>query len=337
MKRDEYIPGFDWIKLAGSTGVVFYHIWQGKRLAVVFDEKWIALFAWVVPLFFMIAGYLMYFSMHRNGNGKTTAISYCKKYFLIYYAVNIVLLPLHYTKVYLDCGIWMYKDFIFVLLTLLLTGYHSPLYQLWFVPPLVYGILTCAWVFEHKKEKNAMGWFSVCVLCNMLVNNLAYLLDVHSVQSVLEWSLWGVGFYDEFNRILQGIVYVYLGMWIAKYPEKSCGRVWLKVGSALLALEVCGLIAFGDWMGGKIQFISGYFIASALFCQLIRLKGQCLRPWHKHIAIFSALNFFLHVTESRALLAMISNDMVRFILVVAINAGLTLLLCRKKGRKSYGY
>lgn len=296
-RREDYIPGFDWVRLVGSIVVVMSHC--GYYDLIKFNAASLYLLLNnVVPVFFLMAGYLI---AEKLGDRHYVA-GYIKKYALLYLALNLLRIAL-YAGNHLLIG----HDFDLskVLHALAVLPFNSTmLVPLWFIPALVWGVLVNALLYRRPKLLQL-----VCVLC------LAVLL-AHALAG------YTTAYYPGRN-IAKGILYVRLG--VLRREKKTPLLPLILIAAALTVFEL--LVTYLDLAVIALSLVAFEFI--------LRIKGQFLRPYHRQISVFSILTYFLHPLEQVLLGHFFSINRYAALPVILVgNALLTPLICRFLRKKT---
>lgn len=332
-EKREYIPGFDWVRIFGATSIAFHHIFLSQTLKQWFPmEKFRVMFGLVVPVFFLISGYLLFHSVTRKKNPYRYIKNYLLKYGSIWLALHFLRYLSHYIAVYKETGIFMYKDFAFVMLTLPVR--ENMLLQLWFIPPLLFGVLVNGILFLKKKEETlGTAVVSVSVIGILLATYGDYFCQLIGICSPGAEG-WGKAVFVLITQLLQGNLFVFIGMMLAKNKEKFLQWNYKKRILPVLIFTAAEML----FVYFKIQnpldnaiTISSLFWSVLLLYGMLKIKGQFLQRHHAAIAIYSGLTYFLHIGENTILQLMgCSSAWIRFWILMICNIGLTWLLTRKR-------
>ena len=256
LRREDYIPGFDWVRLIGSILVVASHCGIFDFFKTSVYPVYLLLNG-VVPAFFLMAGYLIAGKLGDRGY----VLRYVRKYALLYLASSLLRILLHVFS-----GLFLRDNFsLRELLTALALLPFKNVYvsALWFMPALIYGVLVNALLRDRPGLLNA-----VCVLC-------AAVIVAHALSGRLNVQY-------PVRNIAKGILYLRLGVLRREKPLP----LW-PIAAALAVLAPFELL---------VRYLDLGVIALSLlvFEGILRLKGGFLRPWRLQIAVFSMLNYFLH-------------------------------------------
>ena len=290
LRQENYIPGFDWVRLFGSILVVVSHCGFFDFFKSSFYSVYL-LFNGIVPVFFLMAGYLI---AERLGD-RGYVLGYLKKYALLYLGASMLRILPHAAS-----GLFLRGDFsLRELLTVLALLPFKNVYvsAFWFLPALIYGVAVNALLRSRPGALNA-----VCVLC-------AAVMVAHALSGCLTVQ------YPARN-IAKGIVYLRLG--ILRRERRL--PLW-PVAAALAVLGPFELL---------VRYLDLAVIALSLltFEGVLRLKGGFLHPRHLQISIFSMLNYFLHPFWQVLLGYFTDLGKVPVLLIIlAVNTLLTPLLC----------
>ena len=290
LRKESYIPGFDWVRLVGSCLVVVSHCGFFDRFIKSATTVYL-LFSNLVPVFFLMAGWLI----AEKLDDRDYVARYVKKYGGIYLAVCLLRIGLYVANHLL---ILRDLDLLNVLKALTFLPFNCAFdLTLWFVPALIYGVLVCAMLRRRPKLMLVL-----CVLC-------AAVIVFHTLTGRFTGKYPARG-------IARGILYVYLGV---RRREKTFPLWPIAAAAAILAafeLLVCCLD------------LAAIPLSLLVFEGILRLKGGFLYSYHRQISIFSMLNYFLHRLEQLLLNYFIPLSHLGVLLVIlAANALLTAPLC----------
>ena len=331
----EYISGFDWVKLLGSVLIAAFHVWL---YYVVIRDNWtikkvvVYLFG-VVLLFFMMSGYLMYGSLKRKKNPAKYLFQYILKYSICYVCAYLLYYIPIYADIYRKTGIFMWKDMLFVIVTSPVRT--NALYHLWFIPPLLCGVLIVTPVFLCNKEKLFLRILIpaviVCVCLTTysdLCRQIPFLTTIYDSQ--LSYAILRV----LSEIVARGIAFVFAGMWIAKYRESFEAwnyKRWILPAVAMTVLEEIILqycVEDVNWIDMNFSII---FWALLAFYGVLHIKETFLKKYHAGVALFSGILYFLHIWEAEWLHKFgISDRLTVFLLTIAMNLFFTYLICKGK-------
>ena len=328
---DNYIAGFDWVKLLGSMLIVAFHTWLG---AFVIYKKLVVYLFGIVLLFFMISGYLMFCSMKRKQKPIVYMLSYVIKYSLIYILMYLIYYLPKYIGWYIETGIFMWKDLLFVIASSLVK--YNALFQLWFIPPLLCSIVIVSVVFHYNKEKQFLFGLiplTVCSICLTTYSDIFRQIPLLETFYEINVSNYILQFLSKI--VARGVLFVFAGMWIAKYRErfeKWNYKKWILPAVIFSFIEEFVLISKienTDWI--DINFLVIFWTILA-FYGILHIRGTSLLKYHKMITIFSGIMYFLHVWEADILIYRIgmSHGFTVFLLITVINIFFTYLLCKIK-------
>ena len=333
MEQKNYIPGFDWVRLFGCMIVVMAHC----HLFVFLQRSvpvWLyALFCEIVPIFFIMSGYLMYRSLTTKARPVSYMMKYLWKYGSTFLVLNVIGLLGDYIQIYARTGEWMMRSLLIHIL--ILPFYDAPMYQLWFIPSLLAGIVVNTFFVLKKKER--FGWTLILLYATVVMfwNLYGQYMSIAPLYEVLtSWE----HFYliDYFLRTsTQGVLYVAIGMWIAKHDEQIC-QLWLRrlwLPALLVTAADTAVVALWGDPRGMTFTLSVCLWSTVLFIWIRRLKSDYLQPHHKVITIYSGTMYFLHVLQKEIFMQWTSNGMLIFLGILLTNVLLTWGFARHTKKK----
>lgn len=311
-QQKEYIPGFDCAKLLGCICVAASHLLpeQPSSLPPVVASA----FSGIVPLFFLMSGYLMKLSVERKSTPLPHLHRYLMRYGLVYFSLNLVANIIHYARIYMQSGILMINDFLLVTLTTPL--WQVPLYQLWFIPSLMLGMWCGVHAFMLRKEK----------LWGLALIPLTVVTLLFSTYGVSFFGISASGFSYPYHAVVplhfvEGLAFVYLGMLMASRRQalSSPKAFWLPALLVLFAEDHIVRHVFHIEQISTIFTFSQCIFAVAIFRTILCLPGQFLRNYHRLINRFTLLIFLLHPLQIDFFRTWIPNPYLLFPIIICVN------------------
>ena len=323
----EYVPGFDCAKLLGSICIVAFHLFPTRTVSL--PPVVSSAFSGVVPLFFLMSGYLMQLSIERKDAPLLHLRRYLLRYGLVYFSLNFLGYIIHYLSLYMATGVFMTKDFLLVMCTMPL--WSGPLYQLWFIPSLMLGIWCSVHAFIRHKEKQ---WGLILIPLTIII----LLFSTYNV------PLFGLSMFSIPHgdlqiaplRFTKGLVFAHLGMLMAS-RRKSLPSLPVFSIIALLVLLCENYLVERVF---HIEQIYSRFTFSQIAFSLFSLRlllccpGKFLRNHHRFINRFTLLTFLLHTPQANLLRTLIPTPYGRMIVIIALNIALAYALPYLINRKS---
>lgn len=331
--KKAYISGFDFVKLFGCCLVAFSHSFlnnflssNGIRAEMFFGE--------MVSVFFIIAGFLLASSMERRKNPTEYIRKYILKYFLLYYCVAFVQLLVHYVMIWYTNGVFMYKDFIYVMVTMPVLNL-GPV-QLWFIPPLLLGVGVSGIVLlRGSSEIYQKIMFTICIITILLGTFSGYINDWFPYMYDSLFKLRMIKFVSHYIR---GLFFVWCGTKLYKQYHQFMGLKMKKVIVISILFSLMEAFIYYHNPGhtfliGGINTFSLFIWSIILMRPILAIKIPELKKWHKEITVFSGLMYFLHIFEAMLLDLIIHNSVINFFIYTVINMILTFVICYNMGRK----
>ncbi len=175
---------------------------------------------------------------------------------------------------------------------------------------------------------------------------LSVLVTVFSVygerlplQARAGWEYFDMAAYF-ITRSTQGILYVYLGMWISRHRDRVAKfRLWKGILPALnvTAAEAFLMYRFSGAALGEMRINITVCVWSVLILLLLlRMKGSGIQKYHRFVALFSGLLYFLHIVLADILENWLHNALLCLLAVLGITLGRSLLVVWLTGRKHRG-
>ncbi len=329
-KTKQYIPGFDWIKLFGSTLIAMSHAFL-KSLVPSSLLPVFYLLGELVPVLFIIAGFLMARSLRRKAEPSRYLWQYCGKYAAIFYIVSSAPVLFHFARLTLENGRFPLFSCLKSLALLPLEGYNS-FYQLWFIFPLIAGILLFGNAFLYRKERLVwtivLFFLPVALLLGIFSNLLSFLFPSLNFLFTEQLSR---AILSNFLHFYEGIFYVGVGMYLEKTPDlfqKFRPIFWAVSLPLSLCVEIFILYRLPSNNFLIYPFSISQLLLSVLFFQwILSVKNDRIVPYHRTVTLYSGITYFLHVGEMTVLERIgVKNGFLQFLLSLAANLLLTALL-----------
>jgi len=351
-----YYPGFDWMRIFGSILVAASHIVILPLVQSIFPgfKNYIYFFD-LILIFYMMSGVLLFHSMNRRKDPRKYVRGYVLKYALLYYAVSIAGKIWDFAS-YAAAGIAVSaKSFLVEVVLLPFVGNKQ--YQLWFIPPLLAGVLVTGYFFGRHREKR--GAFLVLILfaaadLAVPLYNHAFVLSGSSSDSwILNDAVAALAVILN-DHLLRGIPAVYFSCLAAKlvadnkennnkdnnndnkpkrcplaafrevHPQQFIAIVILAVVLALAELVLTVRFSVGGNVYSHRVTIASIAVTVLLFLGIRRFPGKWLYAWRFPVAVFAGAMYFLHVFENRLLLWLgMRRGMAEFCVILAMNIGIT--------------
>ncbi|UQZ85514.1 Acyltransferase family protein [Paenibacillus konkukensis] len=302
-----YYPGITVYKLAGAVIVLLAHAMLLKYFARVPNQQLqfvLLQLRVVVPCFYVIAGFLAYKGWTRAADSRAYVRKYAARIGLLYGAFCLLFLAEFVVPALISGGISPVNLLLQCKIIAVMLVINGPSVQLWFIPPLLFGVIVSYWCYERNALRPA------------LAAALAGFAAVQAVSGSLRtiWAGTGEPFswlspaYGELLSQLAtryigfGLPFVLLGVLIAKHEEawtrRSLRPLWV---AALLAtaLETVWLLLFAGWSDEYKLSFSLLPNTLLLFCGVLRMKGEAVRIYHRPMNLFSLVVFFGHILLMR--------------------------------------
>lgn len=291
-----YYPGITVFKVAGALAVVLAH-------AVLINHvpmELVGLLFFVVPLFYLISGFLV----GRAWSRVTDPDAYTKKYLLRIGAVYVVF-AMAYTG----------AEIASLILT---TGFSAdglphlvnrvvydlvmgPAPYLWFIAPLLFGVALTYWLMKRSLVRKAgpviaAGFIISVVLGGTLRTALLAVPGFASFAS-RKWVQYATPALVQY--VGYGVTFVMMGFVIQRYPGAFS---WLKggplifAGVVLLGVETVLLSMGPGWdRFDRPLCFSVIPLALVMFRLLLRWEQEGTPSSHKFWNLFAGLTYFLHM------------------------------------------
>lgn len=232
-----------------------------------------------VPFFFISSGYFL-----NNKNSQRQI----KKIAKMYIVWSILYLPLDLYKWGKD-GVAFWKWCLIYLRNFLLIGEHYNSWHLWYLLGLLWALFFVAFLRKRKVSRN-IAVFSVCVLATLSIGLDGLDACTHDLPRTIEIIKTVVSYTIMNGRILQGLYYVPLGVWIAS--SRTNGRCGIFVTSVLFCLL---LFLRYRLINDTVMAEAILIPLSVCFFQLIRSISIKETSIHIRIRAMSTIIYLIHM------------------------------------------
>lgn len=320
----KYFPGFDWVKLVGSTLVMMAHAFLEKFAANLFGVSVLLFFNSVVLNMFIISGFLLHKGLFKKENPKKYLWNYSLKYLAIAYVVS---LPLYLFRFARDIGTGLpaFVQFGHDFLTIPLRGYNI-FTQLWFLLPLAIGAIISGYAYLNKRQ---VTLFKVLlILIPFTVGFVAW----NKLNPAVN-SLYNKIYYPTINVVsmYSGVFFVFLGMRISEMQNRFLSWKWWKVLPFFLVLGLAeGYVEYGMPRAlhtNNVINLTTMFIATVIFWGVMQIRTEVLQPYHGLVTLYSGLTYFLHHAEFMVFQHLgIRSGVVHTILCIVLNLAAAIVI-----------
>ena len=305
--REDYIPGFDWVRLFGSILVVLAHFGVFEGSYESFPTLY-RILSFLVPVFFIMSGFL-----RKRHFSKEALFKQVLTYGAVYLAVDYFTVLYSNVLEWLNCGEFSLK----VVAVNLLKGFvcHYPYApQLWFIPALLYPMMLNAFLNDRTRKIVIAGaaalYVSTIIVGDACMND--WLEELIRSFPLLEKATSRPELFMIWRYFLIGLLFTTIGFDIDTWKIKPAWLLFAAVPFVVIELST-------SYLG--VSFI----LLSILFFYLVRrLPGQFLYPFHREISLFSCLMYFLHIIEMDLFSIITDSIPLNFFLITAFNMALTL-------------
>jgi len=300
----KYYSGITLFKLAGSLLVLVAHLMLIRYMAQM-PAQAIVQFSGlatriVVPCFYVVAGFLAYKGWSHAANSRVYIQKYLLRLGIIYCIFCGLFVAKSIIPKLISDGLSAGNLFIQAKVLFIAFFLNGPFIQFWFIPPLVFGILTAYWLIQKQYIRLALittliGFVGLQFVSGSLKTMFG--ITAESFPSIdpayLDYLYLFVTRYIGF-----GFTFVVWGVLLAKYESKLM-QIKLKpiLFSAffLTVMETLLLLRFSEWTTDYKLAFSMFPNTLLLFYGLIRIELPVVQAYHKIISLFSIVTFFGHI------------------------------------------
>ena len=308
MQEEKYIPGFDWVRIIGPLLVVLSH--YGVFDGFVTSHSYASMFKALVPVFFIMSGYLSGRSFSRERIWKKV-VKYCLVYMLMGVCAQLYM---HLADVPVN-GYFSYTGFFVNSVKCLVTP-AGITYQLWFIPCLLYPTLLNA-CLDGKSRRyviaaaallsvlfTAIGKDAVVAFYEKVTDAMPILLKVTSPTEMRIVT----------TRYVSGFLFTTIGFALASTELRPSRLLLVLIPAAAFELGVFDL------------GVTSIVLPLLVFYIVKRLPGRFLYPYHRQISLFALTMFFLHLTEKQLVIRFITENIFwNLVIITAVNLLITIV------------
>jgi hypothetical protein len=298
----KYYPGITLFKLIGSLAVVLDHIKLPSGYSEM-NKQITGLHSLmvVVPCFYIISGFLAYQGWLHSDNSK----QYIRKYLMwiltvymfffgFYIIEHIIPQLVHYGFI----PHLLRDQAIDILQKLFDTG---PTLALWFIPPLVFGVVSSYYFESRNKIKLGIVVVAVAFILTVLLHGtLRVIIESYIGKLTALESRVSLTFIDlAIKYLANGLTFVFVGVLIGKYINQFLmirAAYFIAFAVAFTALEIAYLNYALDGAYPYLLVFSMLPLAVLAFRGILRIKLAGVRTHHKYINVFTIVLYFCHVT-----------------------------------------
>lgn len=298
-----YYPGITLFKLTGALLVVTAHALLIPLMQEVPEQQYqFALLALriIVPCFYVVSGFLVY----QGWTHAAVPGAYVRKYATrigVIYGFFCFLFMIRFTFPALQTGgLGLSNLFLQTKILVYAVFLNGPFLQLWYIPPLLFGVLISYWLWARNRLLIGMIAAGVgYAICQLISGSLrAFPHDFPlGPFSLLE------GYQDDlislFTRYFGfGLTFVLLGAVLARKEQPFLRlkprSLWMPA-IVLTLFETGLLLSFADWNEKYKLAFSLIPNTILLFYGILRVPLKEVQKYHKAINLFSIIAFVCHI------------------------------------------
>jgi uncharacterized membrane protein (DUF485 family) len=299
-----YYPGITLFKLWGCIMVVFGHEILAHDLLGFPNQQLrflTLMLSNIVPCFYVVSGFLAYKGWSKATHSGKYVFNYIRWILLVYTLFSIAFIVEFNIPALVHGGddlvnILNQLKILFVAVVL-----NGPYLQLWFIPPLLFGVGISYWFLSHNWQRPLLTIAILGFLLSLFIRG--------TFQLVLPDSSFLFSFkYTEYVALFLtryfgfGLTFVLMGVLVAKYESlfiQSKLKTWAILSVLMAVVEALILIEFANWNSNYVLAIS--FLPSTLliFQLLLKIKLNRVKTYHKFINLFSMVTYFGHILIMR--------------------------------------
>lgn len=318
----------DVLKYVSSILVIIFHINMYVRVFGTGEFLVLNIAARLaVPLFFLIAGYLIAINETRG------------EHYIHKYLKNLLFTYAFWGILYLPAGIQYLMSielpwFLFPFAILCGFIYFGTYYHLWFFPALFLSVLILNYWKKHFSMDVLLVISFILLIFGSIESYMNYLSP--SFQTFFHQYYFSI-FYTTRNFLFFGLFYVALGHWI----QKRCFQ-WGKKQDLYLVISCCLFIVDSMFVRVNAGIDTNILLSAPFFASLLFLKALYSREWFEErkkqrIRHLSKYYFLIHPYVICFVLFLKMNQHVTlFVCLVLLLTHMLSILCIKL-QKKYNY
>ncbi|MBD2872947.1 acyltransferase family protein [Paenibacillus arenilitoris] len=207
--------GLDWLKFAAAILVVANHTGPLQSFSPYADFLLSGVLTRVaVPVFFMSSGFFLFRKLTGDSAADLAALHrYAAKAGKLYVIAIALYIPLNlYTGYFItDFSVYsMIKDLVF----------DGTLYHLWYLPALLIGIYLTFFLYKRMSMKGMLAAAGILYAIGMLGGSYYGIIEGHQGFVQIYDGMFTLFDYTR-NGLFYAPVYIALGAWAAKQPNKE--------------------------------------------------------------------------------------------------------------------
>ncbi|BCG57408.1 acyltransferase family protein [Paenibacillus sp. URB8-2] len=314
-----YYPGITIFKLAGSLIVLIAHVMLFRYFGEMPNGQMNYIFnamKVIVPCFYMISGFLAY----RGWSGAENPAAYVRKYLtrilVVYGFFCLIFAGEFVVPALIRGGLTASNLFLQAKIMAAMFLLNGPFIQLWFIPPLMFGMLLAYFLFRRTSLRAA----AVLTLLGFLLAQTLF----GTLRAILDAITGGIPFLDtDYGGYLElfaerylgyGLTFVTAGAFIAKYEERFLrlgARFFLVPAAVLTLIETLLLMLGAKWTPDYSLAFCMIPNTVLFFYGVLRIKSRSIQAYHSTINLFSMVTFFGHIPFIQINLLLLKWDVAR--------------------------
>jgi hypothetical protein len=302
-----YYAGITIFKLGGSLLVLLSHGVISHYIEEMANQQLrflITILSFIVPCFYVIAGFLAYKGWTHAKESRLYIQRYLKWILLIYGFFCLIFAAGTILPELIKNGLSFSNLFLQSKILLMTIVLYGPFVQFWFIPPLIFGIIVTYWLYEKKWLRLGLGLTMLCFIASQLISG--------TLRGVFDYAAGGSTFLETrymdyiglfVTRYLGfGLTFVLTGVLLARHEDKFLlfkGRTFFILALVVSSFEAFFLYQFVSWKDSYSLAFSIFPNTIFLFYGVLHIKSQLIRTYHRQINLFSMITFFSHTVFLR--------------------------------------
>jgi len=344
-----YYPGITIFKLAGCLLVLLSHTILLRYMEDAPNQQLrflTPLLGMIVPCFYVASGFLACKGWTHAADSRRYVRRYITRISLLYGFFCLLFAAQYIAPALMDKGFTIGNLFLQFKILAAAVVLNGPFVQLWFIPPLLFGIFVCYWLYEKRALRLALILASAGFLLTLFLSGSFRILIHAQLDSLLlfQHPLFGYLKLFIYRYLGFGLPFVLTGVMIAVYEERFYrARIGLLAAASLLlsTAELLLLFHYAQWNTEFKLALSVLPNTILLFYGLLHIKWRSIQPSHHFINLFSIVTFCGHIPFMRLNLLLLNWDVsamsgVQDALYVALSLieclAVSVLLYRRKSR-----
>ncbi|MEK3883003.1 acyltransferase [Paenibacillus sp. PL2-23] len=304
-----FYPGITVFKFAGALLVLFAHAMYFSYMTETTPSQLMSFAALalrvVVPCFYVIAGFLAY----KGWNRAERPVEYVRRYVvrigLLYGIFCLLFTVQHIVPGLISGGLTVGNMILQAKIWLVAVFVSGPYVHLWFLPPLLSGMLAAYWLLRKGGTRLAIGLvLAGYSLCQFSSGSLRFMFS-GAMDGFLgiRLEIWDFIDLTLTNHVGFGLTFVCAGALAARLEERLMtmrALRWIIPTFALAAAEIVLLLSVSEWTTEYKLVFAILPLTLLLFRGVLHIRSEFATAHHRTLSLFSIVTYVSHILFMQA-------------------------------------